>query len=643
MDPVTRFVRMNSAELASGNKTFEDVYRIVFRNEGNIMAETSEGLRIVSHTYGQCAGRIDACSAGLRAEFGSGRFIGLYGENSVEWIILFWSILKSGNKPYLINLMQPAEFTAEMLASLGVSAVLYTDKKPELGFKSASCSELEKAGESVAAPLTSVPFGNEVALSTSGTTLQKKVCIYTGREISDQILNCDRIIRMNPDIKEFYHGRLKMLMFLPLYHIFGLEASYLWFAFGNVTFVFLPNMTPDAILHTVRRHEVTHIFGVPLLWHTVEKGVLRELKGRDENTRKRFWKGVELSIKLQSIFPKLGKKLAARMFAEVRSAVFGDSVLFCISGGSYIRSSALKLINAIGYPLYNGYGMSEIGITSVELSRRASKRLLGSIGRPFDSIEYRLGSGGELYVKGSSVCKRVIVNGNETDTSEWFDTGDIMHTGKDGRYYIDGRRSDVVFGENGENLNPDYAEKAFSLTDAANFTVMGDENGEKLCLYVQIPRTLLEVRKQRLKSEIDACCQKLPAAYRISRVMYTYDPLMSEDSIKVSRAYVRRKLDNGEIKLFDSIESASKSVSSVESEIRGILRGIFARVLLKSEEEILPEAHFMNDLGGSSLDYFTLISEVDKRFDIRLDFEEDGFAYSLDDMAKRVEEMLRTP
>ena len=118
---------------------------------------------------------------------------------------------------------------------------------------------------------------------------------------------------------------------------------------------------------------------------------------------------------------------------------------------------------------------------------------------------------------------------------------------------------------------------------------------------------------------------------------------MTEDSIKVSRAYVRQKLESGEIKLFDSIESASEDVGPIDDEIRGILRGIFARVLVKSEDEILPDAHFMNELGGSSLDYFTLISEVDKRFDVRFDFEQDGFAYTLDDMAKRVEEMLRTP
>ena len=53
---------------------------------------------------------------------------------------------------------------------------------------------------------------------------------------------------------------------------------------------------------------------------------------------------------------------------EVTDSLFGKSVLFCISGGSYIKEDTLRLINGLGYPLYNGYGMTEAGVTSVELS-----------------------------------------------------------------------------------------------------------------------------------------------------------------------------------------------------------------------------------------------------------------------------------
>ena len=637
MDPIVKFVRANSEELRNGNKTMKEVFDIVFRNESNIMAETSENFRITEHTYGDAKRRI--CSAAKRiAGLGiSDEFIGLYGENSVEWLIGFWAILMSGNKPYLVNLMQPESFTNGVINTLGVKSIVYIGKAPRLNAELIPFDSLE-GGEAVPPECA---FGNELALTTSGTTLKEKICIYTGLEITEQILNCDDIIDKNPDIKTFYKGRLKMLMFLPLYHIFALEAAYLWFAFGNVTFVFLPSFVPEVIMHTIRRHEVTHIFAVPLFWHTVEKAVLREVRAKGEKTFGKFQKGLALSEKLQTLFPKLGKKLAARLLKEVRREVFGDSVIFCISGGSYIRSSALRLVNDLGYSLYNGYGMSEIGITSVELSLKIQDRLLGSIGKPFDSIEYRLAEDGRLLVRGSSVCKKVIIDGELQPASEWFDTGDIMRMDGTGRYYVEGRRSDVVFSDNGENLNPDLAESALNFPNASCFTVMGDEYNERLILIVQIPRTLLDVQRERLKEGVEEGVKTLPAAYRISRIYYTYDPLMEEGGIKVSREYVRRRLAAGEIKLFSDLDEARAEVGSVDSEIAAILKKLFADVLGRDEAEITPDAHFINDLGGSSLDYFTLIGEVDKRFDIKLPFSDGDFAFTLREMAEKVEVLLR--
>lgn len=637
MDPIVRFVRNNSNELRAGKYTIKEIFDIVFRNEGNIMAETSSALRIIEHTYGDVKRRAADAAAGLAALGKRDEFIGLFGENSVEWLVLFWAILMSGNKPYLVNTRQPAGFTNGVLNTLSCDTVVYIGNEPDLNAKLVPFSSLEGTGN----VLPELPFGNELALTTSGTTMKEKICIYTGREITEQILNCDSIIDKNPDIKTFYHGRLKMLMFLPLCHIFGLEAAYLWFAFGNVTFVFLPSYTPEAIMHTIRRHEVTHIFAVPLFWHTVEKSVMREVRAKGEKTFEKFEKGLKLSEKLQRLSPVLGKKLAQRLLREVRREVFGDSVIFCISGGSYIRSSALKLMNCLGYPLYNGYGMSEIGITSVELSKRIQDRLLGSVGKPFDSIEYRLSGEGHLLVRGRSVCRKVIIDGAEQENTDWFDTGDIMRADESGRYYAEGRRSDVVFSDNGEKLNPDLAESLLNIPNAVDLTVMGDDKNERLILIVHIPTTLIDVQREKLKNDVEAAVRALPSAYGISRVCYTYDPLMEEGGIKISREYVRRKLASGEIRLFDSIFEAKTAVGSVDTEIERILVSIFAEVLDKPEEEISPDAHFINDLGGSSLDYFTLIGEVDKRFDIKLPFSDGDFAFTLREMAGKVGELLR--
>ncbi len=43
----------------------------------------------------------------------------------------------------------------------------------------------------------------------------------------------------------------------------------------------------------------------------------------------------------------------------------------------------MRIINDIGYPLYNGFGMTEAGITSVELSHNIDDRLEASVGKAF--------------------------------------------------------------------------------------------------------------------------------------------------------------------------------------------------------------------------------------------------------------------
>ena len=51
------------------------------------------------------------------------------------------------------------------------------------------------------------------------------------------------------------------------------------------------------------------------------------------------------------------------------------------------------------------------------------------------------------------------VDGKVTANEEWFNTGDIVTVSNDGKFYLQGRASDIVINENGENLNPDFAEK----------------------------------------------------------------------------------------------------------------------------------------------------------------------------------------
>ena len=636
-----KVVRHKMQLLNESDGSFASIYRIAFEKPNFVMAETSSSFGgIRRYTYGEAENIIGRLAAGLSAQGYRDRYIALYGENSPEWLFLFWAVLRSGNKPFMVNLRQPLHFNQSMIDTLDCACIVTNGncegyRQPVLTY-----DRLMEDGAS-AENLPFDLFADEIALCTSGTTLQEKICFYTGKEFSALVKTTEEIIRRNKTVKRPYHGGVKMLVVLPLYHIFGLEATYFWFSFFGVSFVFPENMNPEILLRTIREHEVTHILCVPVLWHTVEKLVRREVAKRGEATRKKFEKGLKLSLKLQSLLPFTEQKIPSKLFREVRDSLFGESVHFCITGGSAVRRSTLELMNGIGYPLFNGYGMTEIGIASANFARKANDRLNPSFGQPFSCVSFRIDEHKHLLVSGPSVCKRMLVNGKPAEIDEWFDTGDMVEQDGKGRYVLCGRASDVVLGEGGENLNPELAEQCFDLTSAKNFCVLGDENMEQLELVCQVSAQMVSVQREKLQKDLKEGFSRLPLTYRISRVYYTTDPIMDETDIKVSRSKLRAKIQNGEVRLTEAPPAdGTVSGDGKESDIKIILRGLFADILDVEPESIDPNKHFMNDLGASSLEYIMLVSRIQERFDVNVAFEEGNFDYSLNAFAALVEKLI---
>ena len=89
------------------------------------------------------------------------------------------------------------------------------------------------------------------------------------------------------------------------------------------------------------------------------------------------------------------------------------------------------------------------------------------------------------------------------------------------------------------------------------------------------------------------------------------------------------------------IEAAEESALRMsDEEIKQKLREIFAEVLGKEESEITDDGHFMNDLGGTSLDYYETVVQAEDAFGVKLEFETDDFSYSLRELADIVKSRL---
>lgn len=595
---IKQYVRGKISRFGAEGKNFSALYRCMFSERKNIFAESSDGFRIKEITYGECADGIDQISAALSkrlARIPKGEIVGLYMENSVLWIQIFWSILRCGYRPLLMNLRMDMRLIENIITVYGVAAVVSDGK--EFAVDTVSAEELVAVG--TAAPVPEA-WADEVIFMSSGTTDNVKLCVYTGENFYYQICDSLNILEKCPQIKKHYEGRMKLLAFLPLYHVFGFIAVYLWFGFFSRTFVFLKDNHPQTLLNTVRRHKVTHIFSVPLMWETIYKEACKTIRARGERTEKKFRRGLKLSKSLGAGFRKLA-------FKEVRDNIFGESIRFLISGGSAISSEVLTFFNGIGYHLADGYGMTEIGITSVEISKKQKYLNGGSVGYPFHNTEYSIGASGELLVRGKTTASRVLVNGQEQPTGRdgWFATGDLAEMRR-GRYYILGRRDDLIVGANGENINPVLVEKDFSVEGCTNVCLIADKEGDPV-LIAQIEACFSAERMRKISADISAALQARQIIAK--KVVLTTDKLIEGNDFKVSRKKLAGRYEAGTLRVID-LNDLEGFVERALSELEENVRGCFAEVLGISAEEISLDGNFFTDYGGSSLDYFALVDRL---------------------------------
>lgn len=591
----------------NSEKNFRSLFEFMFSEKSNVFAEFSDGFRIKKITYGECEQAVYKISARLSEHFTDGGIIGIYMENSIEWIEIFWAILMSGNRPLLLNTKLDDKIINKILTDYNVTAVISSEKEfavPTFNYKTFTENLPEKV------EISQKEFGSHVIFMSSGTTENVKLCAYTGENFYHQVCDSAKIIKTCPQIKADKEGNVKLLTLLPFYHVFGFIAVYTWFGFYSRTFVFLKDLLPQTIQNTIKRHGVTHIFAVPLVWESVYKSTIAKIRARGEKTFKKFKKALSLSRKLGDGFRK-------KAFKEIRENLFGDSVKFMISGGSFISKEVLSFFNGIGYSLTNGYGMTEIGITSVELSPKASIRNLGSVGEPFSSIEYKINDNGELLVKSKSRADEITVDGKteKTNYDEFFNTHDIVRLEK-GRYFISGRFDDLIICENGENLNPQIYEQHLKIDGCQPVILSIDGTPTLLIGLAECPLDKVKSVNEKVLTAI----KEVKLESQIKKILFTNDKLLQGNDFKLSRKKIAKRITDGQMKTF----SAAQITGAYEDKVSALEQtviGLFANALKKDASEISVGADFFTELGGSSLDYFVLLDDIKVTFNTDLPVE----------------------
>ena len=636
-----------AAQLLNTSRQFSDIYRqIITNNRKNIYAEYFNlNNKIKHYKYSKMDQNAKRFAVYIRSKINAkdnSRII-LKVANSPAWGELFWAILMSGFVPVLIDAKTPRD-NVENLAKQAQAVALISDDNHEYSLNKIRVDNILQSSNK---GQVNNKWANEVVFSSSGTTGDAKLMIFNGENFVYQI--CCSLDMGKESVDIMYpnkYGKLKILAMIPFHHIFGFVAVFLWYTFYGKTLVFPKSNTPTDILGICQKVGITHVYSVPLFWDSLALSVNRKFALQSDDKKRLLEKMIAYNLK-EIEFKDAGLAANPIVADKVKKNLLGSKVKYCISGGGYLSNETLRMINGLGYPLYNGYGMTEIGVTSVELSQDVNRRLLGQIGHPLHNVEYQINNEKELLVKSPTIHIREIIGGVEKETvldNGYFHTGDIVALGEEG-YLIKGRMKDVIINANGENIFPDELEMYFrGLPLINNLSVLGTVSKDKalhedITLVLELDDKATEEGIKDLENQIRSI--KLPHDSKIDNIYLAKNRLPVANNMKVKRFVIKKEIENGSNKfiLINAKKVSPKTRKFSEDALKNILpkvRQLFSKVLVLPTFKIDDEDHWINDLGGDSMNYVELVQEIDHEFGIEIAEEKYGVLTCVNDFVEEI-------
>jgi fatty-acyl-CoA synthase len=225
-------------------------------------------------------------------------------------------------------------------------------------------------------------------------------------------------------------------------------------------------------------------------------------------------------------------------------------LVVCGVGGAPMPVPLLKLWEARGLALQQGYGMTETSPAVLTLDREDAARKAGSAGKPVLHTEVRIvrpdgadaapGELGELWVKGPNITPGYW-NKPEANaasfTAGWLHTGDAARVDEEGFYYIVDRWKDMYI-SGGENVYPAEVENVlYQLPAIAEAAVIGMPDatwGE-----VGLAIVALKPGASLGEAEIAAHCRANLARYKCPRAFRFVPALPRNATGKVHKPTLR--------------------------------------------------------------------------------------------------------
>jgi long-chain acyl-CoA synthetase len=301
---------------------------------------------------------------------------------------------------------------------------------------------------------------------TSGTTGPPKGVMYSHNNVAWTLESQTRSYRQTgrPSF-----GNETLVSYLPLAHVSERFTS-LWHGIYNGQDVWL---CPDInlLLPCLLAARPTVFVGVPRVWEKLMAGLQAGLASEPDEAKRQMAQGaLAASMQACRLQRDGGQPVPAELAAVVdraqplfmllRSKIGLDKCTYAVTTSAPTRPEVHEFWAAIGLPLFEVWGMSELTGPATQVAPDDYKA--PSIGKAIAGVEVRLGEDGELLVRGGNVMvgyyRDPVKTAEIIDADGWLHSGDIAVQGADGHFRIVDRKKELIITSAGKNISPSNLE-----------------------------------------------------------------------------------------------------------------------------------------------------------------------------------------
>ena len=375
---------------------------------------------------------------------------------------------------------------------------------------------------------------------TSGTSAASKIVMLSHRNIAFDMSSTHAM--------EDFRNTDVNLAFIPLHHTFGCNGVLFIMSYGAAT------AFPDGLRYiqsNLKEYGVTVFIGVPLLIESMYKKIMKEVSKQKKE------KLINFMRKATKPCPFMKRIVFKKVISQL-----GGKLRLMISGAASIDQGVCKFFDEIGIKVIPGYGLTECSPVAIAESPLCHN--YGSIGEPIRGVQAKIVDKneqgiGEIAIKGDNVMLGYYEN--EEATREvfrdgWLLTGDLAYMDAKGRFYITGRKKNVIITKNGKNIYPEEIEflinKIPEVNECMVYAIPKDDD-MTLAVKVQYDMEYLKIKYPNLNfKEIDKVIWEkikeinkgFPTYKYVKHMIATEEAFIKTTTAKIKRYEEIEKINN---------------------------------------------------------------------------------------------------